>query len=138
MEEGSNGEEPTSWDELYNINLMPSELFVKFRKEIEGFRVGLNLEVLFSFLLCLTSFQFSYFLGLFFFKFNLFSQNYCMECDYSTGNSQITLDNIKLCCLLCFFAQLILKLKLKFKLWKKFTFYWKKIWKNSVHIFLHC
>lgn len=33
-----------SWDELYNINLMPSELFLKFRKEIEGFRFGVNLE----------------------------------------------------------------------------------------------
>ncbi|KDO73922.1 hypothetical protein CISIN_1g031193mg [Citrus sinensis] len=44
MEAGSNGEEPTSWDELYSINLMPSELFLKFRKEIEGFRVGVNLE----------------------------------------------------------------------------------------------
>lgn len=44
METGSNGEEPSSWDELYSINLMPSEFFVKFRKEIEGFRVGVNLE----------------------------------------------------------------------------------------------
>lgn len=45
-----NGEEPTSWEDLYNINLMPSELFLKFRKEIQGIRVGLNLEVSF---LCL-------------------------------------------------------------------------------------
>ena len=45
MESGSNGEEPTSWDELYTINLMPSELFLKFRKEIQGLRVGVNLEV---------------------------------------------------------------------------------------------
>lgn len=45
MEAGSNGEEPTSWDELYSINLMPSELFLKFRKEIQGLRVGINLEV---------------------------------------------------------------------------------------------
>ncbi|CAH9110415.1 unnamed protein product [Cuscuta epithymum] len=37
-------EEPANWEELYNINLMPSELFLKFRKELEGFRVGLNLE----------------------------------------------------------------------------------------------
>jgi len=43
-------EEPASWDELYNVNLMPSELFLKFRKEIEGFRVGVNLEVFFLFL----------------------------------------------------------------------------------------
>lgn len=42
MESGPNGEEG---DELYNINLMPSELFLKLRREIQGFRVGLNLEV---------------------------------------------------------------------------------------------
>uniref|UniRef100_A0A6N2LLW2 DUF7781 domain-containing protein n=1 Tax=Salix viminalis TaxID=40686 RepID=A0A6N2LLW2_SALVM len=44
MDSGSNGEEPTSWEELYNINLIPSELFLKFRKEIEGIRVGFNFE----------------------------------------------------------------------------------------------
>lgn len=45
MESVSNsGEAPASWDELYNIDLMPSELFLKFRKEVEGIRVGLNLE----------------------------------------------------------------------------------------------
>ncbi|KAK8553369.1 hypothetical protein V6N13_062177 [Hibiscus sabdariffa] len=44
MEPAPNGEEPTSWDDLYNINLIPSELFLKFRKEIQGFRVGVNLE----------------------------------------------------------------------------------------------
>ncbi|KAI4344603.1 hypothetical protein L6164_011810 [Bauhinia variegata] len=44
MDSGSNGEEPISWEELYNINLMPSEIFLKFRKEIRGFRVGLNME----------------------------------------------------------------------------------------------
>ncbi|KAK3040357.1 hypothetical protein RJ639_026762 [Escallonia herrerae] len=38
MDSGSNGEEPKSWDELYKVDLMPSELFLKFRKEIEGFR----------------------------------------------------------------------------------------------------
>lgn len=47
MNSGTNGEEPTSWEELYNIDLMPSELFLKFRKEIQGIRVGLNLEVSF-------------------------------------------------------------------------------------------
>ncbi|KAI8565341.1 hypothetical protein RHMOL_Rhmol03G0251500 [Rhododendron molle] len=41
MESGPSGEEG---DELYNINLMPSELFLKLRREIQGFRVGLNLE----------------------------------------------------------------------------------------------
>ncbi|KAK0572463.1 hypothetical protein LWI29_031845 [Acer saccharum] len=45
MDTGSNGEKPTSWEELYNINLMPSELFLKFRKELEGFRVGFNFEL---------------------------------------------------------------------------------------------
>lgn len=44
MEPARNGEEPPSWDELYNIDLMPSEIFLKFRKEIEGVRVGVNLE----------------------------------------------------------------------------------------------
>ncbi|KAM3215931.1 putative protein isoform X1 [Capsicum chacoense] len=47
MEEGGpsrSGEEPVSWDELYNVNLMPSEIFLKFRKEIQGYRVGVNLE----------------------------------------------------------------------------------------------
>ena len=39
-------DELASLDELYNINVVPSELFFKFRKQIEGFRVGANLEVL--------------------------------------------------------------------------------------------
>lgn len=43
---GVSTEEPPSWDELYNVNLVPSELFLKFRKEIEGFRLGVNLEVI--------------------------------------------------------------------------------------------
>ncbi|CAI0387826.1 unnamed protein product [Linum tenue] len=37
-------DEPASWDELCDINLVPSELFFKFRKEIEGIRIGVNLE----------------------------------------------------------------------------------------------
>ncbi|XP_058079049.1 uncharacterized protein LOC131227296 [Magnolia sinica] len=37
-------EEPTSIFDLYKIDLVPSELFLKFRKEIEGFRAGVNLE----------------------------------------------------------------------------------------------
>lgn len=45
MDSNSNGEEPNSWEELYSINLIPSELFFKFRKEQQGLRVGLNLEV---------------------------------------------------------------------------------------------
>ncbi|CAN1290742.1 hypothetical protein LINPERPRIM_LOCUS20834 [Linum perenne] len=37
-------DEPASWDDLCNINLVPSELVFKFRKEIEGIRIGVNLE----------------------------------------------------------------------------------------------
>ncbi|XP_071731985.1 uncharacterized protein [Rutidosis leptorrhynchoides] len=33
-----------SWDELYTIDLMPSELFFKFRQQLQGFQLGLNLE----------------------------------------------------------------------------------------------
>ncbi|XXG81685.1 hypothetical protein AAC387_Pa09g2260 [Persea americana] len=40
----ANGDESPSFDELYNINLFPSELFLKFRNEIQGLRVGVNLE----------------------------------------------------------------------------------------------
>lgn len=45
MDSGSNVEENKSWDELYTLDLMPSELFLKFRKEIQGFRFGVNMEV---------------------------------------------------------------------------------------------
>lgn len=45
MDSGSNVEEGKSWDELYTVDLMPSELFLKFRKEIQGFRFGVNMEV---------------------------------------------------------------------------------------------
>ncbi|KAM1047264.1 hypothetical protein ACFX15_026087 [Malus domestica] len=44
MDWGSSGEEPTSCEELYSVNLIPSELFFKFRKEVQNLRVGLNLE----------------------------------------------------------------------------------------------
>lgn len=40
----SSGDEAASWDERYKFNLMPSELFLKFRKQIQGFRVGVNFE----------------------------------------------------------------------------------------------
>ena len=53
MDSGSNVEEPKSWDELYTLNLMPSELFLKFRKEIQGFRVGVNMEVSIYCIFCL-------------------------------------------------------------------------------------
>ncbi|KAJ0983819.1 hypothetical protein J5N97_002175 [Dioscorea zingiberensis] len=33
-----------SLEDLYNINVVPSELLLKFRKEVQGVRVGLNLE----------------------------------------------------------------------------------------------
>lgn len=38
-------EEEASWSDLYSINLVPSGAFLKFRKEVQGFRVGLNFEV---------------------------------------------------------------------------------------------
>ncbi|GKE66986.1 hypothetical protein Tco_1521147, partial [Tanacetum coccineum] len=38
------GEEAKTWDEMYSIDLMPSELFLKFREQIHGYRLGLNLE----------------------------------------------------------------------------------------------
>ncbi|KAJ6807202.1 uncharacterized protein M6B38_173085 [Iris pallida] len=34
----------SSIEDLYNINVVPSELFFKFRKETQAFRLGLNLE----------------------------------------------------------------------------------------------
>ncbi|KAH7655423.1 hypothetical protein IHE45_18G009400 [Dioscorea alata] len=40
-EDGGGG----SIEDLYQINVFPSELFLKFRKELQGFRVGVNLEV---------------------------------------------------------------------------------------------
>lgn len=45
MDEGPNSEESVPWDELYKIDLVPSELFIKFRKEVQGIRVGANMEV---------------------------------------------------------------------------------------------
>ncbi|KAG6520583.1 uncharacterized protein LOC122051537 [Zingiber officinale] len=36
--------EPDFLGELFNINLVPSDLFLKFRKQTEGFRVGLNFK----------------------------------------------------------------------------------------------
>ncbi|KAK6941293.1 hypothetical protein RJ641_026670, partial [Dillenia turbinata] len=44
MEPDLKNEEGASWDELYSVNLVPSELFLKFRKGIQGYRVGVNLE----------------------------------------------------------------------------------------------
>ncbi|CAA6664229.1 unnamed protein product [Spirodela intermedia] len=38
-------EEPPSLEDLYHINVFPSKLFLKFRKEVQGIRLGLNLEV---------------------------------------------------------------------------------------------
>lgn len=72
MEPVSNGEEPASWDELYNINLMPSELFLKFRKEVQGIRVGLNMEVSFD---STISYQFSVLLSIHNLLIILFSFN---------------------------------------------------------------
>jgi hypothetical protein len=38
------GGELATIDEAYTVNVIPSELFLKFRKEIEGLRVGVNLK----------------------------------------------------------------------------------------------
>uniref|UniRef100_M8C3A3 DUF7781 domain-containing protein n=1 Tax=Aegilops tauschii TaxID=37682 RepID=M8C3A3_AEGTA len=38
------GDGPTTLDELYHINVVPAELHFKFRKELQGLRVGLNFE----------------------------------------------------------------------------------------------
>ena len=43
--EGGVGEGPTTLDELYQINVVLTELHFKFRKELQGLRVGLNFEV---------------------------------------------------------------------------------------------
>ncbi|CAM8941961.1 hypothetical protein QQ045_013332 [Rhodiola kirilowii] len=45
MESGSGAQEPASWDEIYKIDLIPTEIFFKFRKQVQGIRVGLNLEL---------------------------------------------------------------------------------------------
>ncbi|XP_078441349.1 OBP3-responsive protein 4 (ORG4) [Wolffia australiana] len=37
-------DEPPSFDDLYRVNVFPSELFFKFRKQVRGIRLGLNLE----------------------------------------------------------------------------------------------
>lgn len=39
------GGEPIPIEEAYTINVVPSELFLKFRKELQNLRVGINLEV---------------------------------------------------------------------------------------------
>lgn len=44
MEPNTNNDSSTSLEDLYNINVFPSELFFKFRKEAQGLRVGVNLE----------------------------------------------------------------------------------------------
>ncbi|XP_057857610.2 uncharacterized protein LOC131066782 isoform X4 [Cryptomeria japonica] len=35
---------PSSWEDLYSINLTPKEIFVKLRKQVEGHQLGLNFE----------------------------------------------------------------------------------------------
>uniref|UniRef100_A0A0D9W5I8 DUF7781 domain-containing protein n=1 Tax=Leersia perrieri TaxID=77586 RepID=A0A0D9W5I8_9ORYZ len=42
--DGGVGDGPTTLDELYKINVVPAELHFKFRKELQGLRVGLNFE----------------------------------------------------------------------------------------------
>ncbi|XP_059301758.1 uncharacterized protein LOC132053663 [Lycium ferocissimum] len=40
----STGEEPITQYKVCKLNVVPKEIFVKFRKEVEGYRVGVNLE----------------------------------------------------------------------------------------------
>ncbi|KAI5005668.1 hypothetical protein ZWY2020_032911 [Hordeum vulgare] len=42
--DGGVGHGPTTLDELYHINVVPAELHFKFRKELQGLRVGVNFE----------------------------------------------------------------------------------------------
>ncbi|XP_078166113.1 OBP3-responsive protein 4 (ORG4) [Carex rostrata] len=42
--EATAGGEPIPIEEAYTINVVPSELYLKFRKELRNLRVGLNLE----------------------------------------------------------------------------------------------
>eukprot|EP00250_Pteridium_aquilinum_P035603 c9708_g1_i1 orf=292-981(-) len=35
---------PSSWDDLYNIEWMPKEFFLKYRQHVEGYQLGANLE----------------------------------------------------------------------------------------------
>ncbi|KAI5005404.1 hypothetical protein ZWY2020_032647, partial [Hordeum vulgare] len=42
--DGGVGDGPTTLDELYHINVVPAELHFKFRKELQGLRVGINFE----------------------------------------------------------------------------------------------
>ncbi|ERN11267.1 hypothetical protein AMTRI_Chr04g242870 [Amborella trichopoda] len=44
MASDSYDEEVASWEDLYNINYVPSDLLLKFRKLIGGYRVGFNFE----------------------------------------------------------------------------------------------
>ncbi|KAE8798084.1 hypothetical protein D1007_26698 [Hordeum vulgare] len=42
--DGGVGDGPTTLDELYHINVVAAELHFKFRKELQGLRVGVNFE----------------------------------------------------------------------------------------------
>ncbi|KAI4971353.1 hypothetical protein ZWY2020_002267 [Hordeum vulgare] len=42
--DGGVGDGPTTLDELYHINVVPAELHFKFRKELQGLRVGVNFK----------------------------------------------------------------------------------------------
>ncbi|KAJ1700095.1 hypothetical protein LUZ63_008607 [Rhynchospora breviuscula] len=44
VETSGGGGEPATLEEAYTINVVPSELFLKFRRELQGLRVGINLE----------------------------------------------------------------------------------------------
>lgn len=40
----SHEDTPSSWEDLYSIEWMPKEFFLKFRQHVEGYQIGANLE----------------------------------------------------------------------------------------------
>lgn len=46
LDTSSNHEDASSsWDDLYSIDWMPKDFFLKFRQHVEGYQIGLNLEL---------------------------------------------------------------------------------------------
>eukprot|EP00249_Psilotum_nudum_P009045 c21672_g1_i1 orf=784-1104(-) len=35
----------SSWEDLYSIEWIPKEVFIKFRQQVEGYQLGVNFEV---------------------------------------------------------------------------------------------
>ncbi|KAI4980832.1 hypothetical protein ZWY2020_021317 [Hordeum vulgare] len=46
--DGGVGDGSMTLDELYHINVVPAKLHFKFRKELQGLRVGLNFELFYN------------------------------------------------------------------------------------------